>query len=264
MGTKILLCPPAYFHIDYEINPWMHIENNVTGQTVFDQYKMLKDTYTKLNIPFQELTPTKGLPDQVYTTDVGYPEGNIFIKANYKYPQRQKESGIAAAFFKSNGYEIKTIPEDIFFEGEGDFLKVEDKYFFGWGKRSMKEAKRYIEEILKKDIIDIELTDPYFYHLDTCLGLISTDIAIINEKAHTSEGLEKIHNQFKTVIKASTEDNNKLACNLVVVDKNVIINDISDELKNEIESYGYTVHRVNTSEYIKGGGSVKCLSLQIF
>ncbi len=264
MNYKVILCPPTYYNIEYEINPWMHIENKVTGQTVFDQYAMLKNTYQKLDIPFYEIIPSKGLPDQVYITDSGHPEGNIFIKSNYKYPQRKKESEIAADFFKENGYEIKTLPERIFFEGQGDLLKVEEKYFMGWGKRTSRQAKKYLEDILQNEVIDIELIDPYFYHLDTCLGLLTKDIAIINDKAFTKEGLDKIKAQFNTIIIASKEDNNCLACNLVVIDKNVIINEISKELKNAIESYGFAVHMVPTSEYIKGGGSIKCLSLQVF
>lgn len=264
MTKKILLCPPTFYDIEYEINPWMNISNKVNRKQAFEEYNLLKQCYQKIGVNFYELTPTQGLPDQVYTTDTGHPEGNIFIKSNYRYPQRRKEADIAAEFFKSKGYEIKTIPDNIFLEGQGDFLKVNGTYFFGWGKRSSFEAKEYLEKIVQKEIIDIELKDPYFYHLDTCLGPLSADTAIICESAFTPENLEKIKKQFKTLIPTSKEDNDVLACNLIVVDKNVIVNGISQSLKSKIESLGYTVHTVPMKEYLKGGGSIKCVSLQIF
>lgn len=264
LSYNVILCPPDYYNIEYEINPWMHIENKVTGRTVFEEYDLLKKTYDKLGIKYYEIKPTKGLPDQVYITNAGHPEGNIFIKANFRYPQRRPEADIAVELFKENGYEIKTVPQDIFFEGQGDLLKVGNKYFMGWGYRSDQKAKGYLEEILKTEITDLQLIDPFFYHLDTSLGLLSEDIAIINDKAYKPEGLAKLEKSFKNLIRVSKEDNNVLACNMVIIDKNIVVNEISEELKNKIESYGFSVYRVPMNEYIKGGGSVKCVSLQIF
>ena len=58
-----LLCPPVYFDIEYSINPWMHIEEKVNRSDVLNEYRHLKKLYDKLNVPYDELTPTNGLPD---------------------------------------------------------------------------------------------------------------------------------------------------------------------------------------------------------
>ena len=46
-------------------------------------------------------------------------------------------------------------------------------------------------------------------------------------------------------------------------EKNIITPIISDKLKGQIEQAGYTVHMVDLSEFIKGGGGPHCLTNRI-
>ena len=88
---------------------------------------------------------------------------------------------------------------------------------------------------------------------------------MINPVAFTKEGIELINSQFKNIIIADEQDNNLLACNLVVNKNDVFIGKgISEKLKRELESYGFTVIEINMTEFLKGGGSVKCLTQEIF
>lgn len=96
---KILLCPPTFFNIEYEINPWMDIESEIDRDKVLQEYDELKATYAKLGVEYFEMQPNHELPDQVYTTDTGHPEANTFIKSNFKFIQRRHEADIAEAFF---------------------------------------------------------------------------------------------------------------------------------------------------------------------
>jgi N-dimethylarginine dimethylaminohydrolase len=261
----LILCPPLHFDITYEINPWMNTQIQVNKNTVHQQYTSLKKMYESIGILFKEITPEAGLSDQVYTTDTGHAERNIFIKSNFRYPERRNESLLMAHFLEKKGYEIKTIPEGIYFEGQGDFVRNTNAYFLGHGKRSMKEAAPFLEKILKKQVIPIELPDPYFYHLDTCFSSLSTDVALMYLPAFTSEGSQKIKGHFKTVISIDESDAKQFVCNLVVYGNHLIINSgISESLEKTLADLGFEVHRVDMSEYIKGGGSVKCISLQLY
>ncbi|MDA1317347.1 MAG: arginine deiminase family protein [bacterium] len=261
---KILLCPPTYYDIKYEINPWMDIDNPVDRSLAQEQYERLKQTYNLLHVPYDELLPNKDVPDQVFTTDTGHAEGNIFIRANFKYDERKKEAEIAEHYFKTKGYSIHTLPEGIYFEG-GDLLKFEDTYILGWGKRTSKEAKAYIEKNLDVEIISLELPDEAFYHLDTCVAPITKDVVIANMEALTSEGIKSLKHHFNTIIPTTKEDNELLACNLMNIDgKAVLTQGISSTLQAELRPYVDLINTVPMSEYIKGGGSVHCVSLEIF
>ena len=261
---KLLLCPPKFYDIRYEINPWMDKNNPINKQKSQQQYDKLKETYNTLGIKYFELPPEKDLPDQVFTTDIGHAEGKIFIRASFKYKERRKEADIAESFFKKKGYKIYALPQKVYFEG-GDFIKSGDKYFFGWGKRSSHDAIFYLEKALDAEIIPIELPDDYFYHLDTCFAPISDSIAVANLGALTKEGISTLKKHFPKIIPTNDQDNQMMACNLIAVDKNAILTQgISKDLKKNLTPYLDLIGTVPMGEYLKGGGSIHCVSFEIF
>ncbi len=262
---KIIICPPRYYEIEYSINPWMNINTKINSKKANEQYTSLKEAFIKHGAEVIELTPEKGLPDMVYTSNAGYVEGDTFVKANFKAQQRKREADTAEKFFIEKKYQVFDLPENIIFEGEGDVIRSKSKYFLGYGQRSDLMAKDYLEDIIGKRFIELELVNPYFYHLDTCFGPLSDDIVVINESAFTEDSLVRIYDKFKHVITTNETDNSVLACNLVVIGNNVVIGKgISEELRNSIKKYKYNIIETDMSEFLKGGGSVKCLALEIF
>lgn len=262
---KVLLCPPTFYDIEYEINPWMHVENKVDKVKVWEEYGMLKSTYQSLGVEVLEIEPIKGLPDMVYAANIGFSLGNKFVVSNFRYRERQEESKYAKKFFENLGFKVIELPQDIFFEGQGDLLAIGGKYFMGWGKRSSREAIEILNKELVISCMDFELRDPYFYHLDMSLGPLDSKTALINPRSFTDEEFSKLRSQFKNIIETSEEDNKFMACNLIAVDKTVVVaKGISDKLKNEIGKYGFKVIEIPMDEFRKGGGSIKCLTLEFY
>lgn len=261
---RILLCPPDYYDIEYEINPWMHISNKVDKSKVENAYNQIKDLYVSLGVEVYEIEAAKGLPDMVYTANFGQVAGTQFIRSNFKYEQRRKEADLASEYFqKKFGFETVALPEDIFFEGQGDLLNDGNRFFFGWGKRSDKRAKPFLEKYIGREVIDFELVNPYFYHLDTALTPLSPEIVVYNPQSFTKEGIDTIHKTFKTYIETNEVDSKVIACNMVRVGKHVVHGaGISAELQEALTNLGFVLHAIDTTEYIKGGGSVKCVSFE--
>jgi N-dimethylarginine dimethylaminohydrolase len=261
---KILLCRPDYFDIEYEINPWMHIENKVNKANVQQEYAQLKSLIENLGAEVLEIEPQPNLPDMVYTANLGYVDNNKFIVANFKFPERQKESKFAKKYFADLGFEVLELPSELIWEGQGDLLSSGDKLFAGYGKRSDLDAANYIENILNKKIIKLELIDPYYYHLDTCFAPLDENLVVINDNSFTEEALESIYENFEKVILTSDNDNKFLCCNLITIDKNILVSKgISDKLISDFQNFGYEVHLLEMNEFQKGGGSVRCLTLDI-
>ena len=262
---KVLLCPPTFYDIEYEINPWMHLQNKVNKDKAWEEYEGLKNTYKSLGLKVLEMTPVKDLPDMVYAANIGFPLGNNFILSNFRYKQRRKEADFAKEYFKNLGFKIFTFLENIYFEGQGDLLTIGGKFFLGWGQRSSRHAKDILNKKLGIECIDLELRDAYFYHLDMSLGSLDSKTALINPRSFTDEGLSKLKNEFPNIIETTEDDNKFMACNLVVVDKTVVIaKGISDKLKNAIEKYGFKVLAISMDEFRKGGGSIKCLTMEFY
>ncbi len=261
---RILLCPPTNFDIEYEINPWMHVERKVDKAKAMAAYDDLKRIYESLGVQVFEIPQEKDLPDMVYVTDTGHAVGDIFIAANFRYPERRRESAVVAKYLEDKfGFTTAHIPDGIFFEGHGDLVVSDEVYFMGYGKRSMIEALPYLQKYISQPVIPIELVDPYYYHLDTCFAILNPEVALINPTSFTKKGLEQIHSHFKRVIEASPIDHQVLACNLVTIDNHLITAlGISDTLQTELEKLGFIVHLVDTVEYRKGGGSVRCMTFE--
>lgn len=64
-------------------------------------------------------------------------------------------------------------------------------------------------------------------------------------------------------IVVDTLDAGSFACNAVNIDDNVIVNRASPALKQALEAAGFVVHEVGLSEFLKAGGSAKCLTLKL-
>ena len=259
------MCPPVHYEIRYQINPWMDINTPVNRQKATEEHEALKLTFKDLGAEVLEMQQQKHLPDMVFAANVGHPQGNMFIKSNFKYKERREEAEIAKKYFQELGFIIKELPSDVIWEGQGDLLTVEGKYFLGWGKRSDYEAKKYLSEYLQADVIDLKLIDPYFYHLDVSLFPLNEKTAAINPRSFDKESLKKLYDSFENIIILEEEHNKNMACNGVVIGNTVVVpKNTSKSLEEEYRKHGFSVREVSMDEYKKSGGAVKCLTLEFF
>jgi N-dimethylarginine dimethylaminohydrolase len=60
-----------------------------------------------------------------------------------------------------------------------------------------------------------------------------------------------------------TEDAGNFACNAVNVGNTIFMNKASDALKSRLLVAGFKVNEVDLSEFLKAGGSAKCLTLKL-
>ena len=60
-----------------------------------------------------------------------------------------------------------------------------------------------------------------------------------------------------------TMDAGNFACNAVNIGDRVILNKASEPLKARLMLAGFRVHEVELSEFLKAGGSAKCLTLKL-
>ena len=64
MSTRphILMCPPDYYGIEYEINPWMSRTRQADQKLAMEQWNGLVAVLTRLGVEISQLTPAAGLP----------------------------------------------------------------------------------------------------------------------------------------------------------------------------------------------------------
>ncbi len=255
------MCPPDYFGIDYEINPWMHKKNQPDIVLAKKQWENLKNIFKSIGVNVSELTPQKGCPDMVFVANAGLPINGKFILSNFAFKERMPEVKHFEKFF-SEKFEIIKLPKDVKFEGQGDAFFAKGKLFLGYGFRSSKKAKDELKKHLKQgqDIVHLKLKNPNFYHLDTALAYIGDD-NFLTVKGAFSEEAEKKLKKEGNIIYLSDDDAKNFAANCIVFERNIILNKASKNLKNTLKKLNFNVIESKTSEFIKSGGSVRCLSL---
>lgn len=265
---SILMCPPTYFEIDYEINPWMHLEKKANNQLAKKQWDNLVKAISSQNYRIQLLEPAPHLPDLVFI-DCGLEYQNYFIPSNFKHYQRQGERRIYVEWFKQKGYQILDLDNSYSFEGHGDSLwGKKNLLFLGYGFRTSPNLAKEIIKILKNkteinfEIEEIELTNESFYHLDTCFCPINENLALVYPKAISKDSMKILNNYFDLIIVDDLEAS-KFACNSLVLDKCLIMPAGSKKVIEKLNKLNYEVIEVEMTEFMKSGGACKCLSLPI-
>jgi N-dimethylarginine dimethylaminohydrolase len=260
---KVLMCAPSHYTIRYEINPWMKIDNRVEPTHAQAQWEGLYRALEKLGARVSLIPQKDGCPDMVFTANAGVAQGKTFIPSHFRFEQRQLEEMAFIRYFRKKGYTIRDAAKKLFFEGEGDLLSFGDTLFGGFRYRSEMEALSRVSHALSKRVISLELSKPHFYHLDTCFLPLDKRSVLYYPDAFDRYGRQAIGHFVENPIPVSKEDAYRFACNGIRIGRTVLLNKASRSLKNKIGKAGYRVVEVPTSEFMKAGGSVKCLILKL-
>ena len=65
------------------------------------------------------------------------------------------------------------------------------------------------------------------------------------------------------MIEVRTEEAARFACNAVVLGRHVVLNTGCPQLESDLRARGYSLYSTELDEFIKAGGSAKCLTLRL-
>ncbi len=253
------MCRPDHYEVSYSINPWMDPKVPVDQKLAKFQWQKIKNLIQDfLKLKVNTINQKQGLPDMVFSTDSGLVYQKNYLQANFKYPQRQPEPNQYAVWFKKHGFKIKKIPAQYKFEG-GDFLFWQTKILAGFGFRTQKNSLKQIEQIMQKEIIPLQLTDPYLYHLDMALTPLDQKTLVCYPGAFSPQSFKKLKN-IAQVIEASRHDVLNFSLNSLVYHRKIIVNKGFNSFLPQLMSRNFKVAEVDVSEFKKAGGGIHCLS----
>lgn len=260
------MCPPTYFDIDYEINPWMHTDNRVDHDLAQKQWEQIKDIYLRLGNTVEVLEPVKGLPDLIFTANAALVIGGKAMLARFRYPQRQGETKYNQAWLEANADRIGITDIRLSrhnFEGEGDALFTGDTIIAGYGPRSDQAAHQELAEFFNLKVISVKLVDPYFYHLDTCFSPLSQGVAMYLPAAFDADGVAALKGHFKTLITATPREAAAYGLNAVSDGHNVVMSNMAPTLARQLKEHGFNPITTPITEFHKSGGAVRCVTLEL-
>tara|TARA_Y100001937_G_C7095884_1_gene320047 strand:+ start:433 stop:1218 length:786 start_codon:yes stop_codon:yes gene_type:complete len=257
-----LLCSPDYFTVEYSINPWM-VGEKIDLAVARNQWADLCNSIQHIGGKVKIINPVKNLPDMVFAANSGIVHNNSVVMSRMKYKERQGETSHYRAWFKSEGYNIIDLMPGISFEGCGDALVYENSLIGSYGFRSDKKALEVTASALGLNLFTLALSDPRFYHLDTCFCRISKDKAIYYPAAFKQGEIKKLQGVID-LIPISEDDARLFMCNSMLVNGVLLIPSSQNEIGKKIRNtMGIKTCTVNLSEFLKSGGSVQCLCLKI-
>lgn len=261
--ARILMCPPDFYGIEYEINPWMSRSRGASFELARAQWQNLHDALIQLGVQVELMTPQPGLPDLVFTANAGLMFGSQFYSSRFRHEVRARETPHFDAWFASHGYTVETLPSGMYFEGAGDALFCGKTLFAGYRTRSDARGHQHLAQLLHRQVLPLELVDKRFYHLDTCFCPLAPGEALWFPPAFDNYGRKVIESNIPRLLIVNEAEAVRFGCNAVVVGKKVIVNSGCPELMTSLQERGYQTMSVELDEFLKAGGSAKCLTLRL-
>jgi N-dimethylarginine dimethylaminohydrolase len=244
----------------------------VDKEAALRQWEALKAAYEKIKISVEVIEAGGDQPDFCFCANQSFPflDGHsrpAVILSRMKNESRAQEVPYYERWYSSRGwrtYELsKAVPN---FEGMGDAIRHPTKnvLFGGIGPRSAEAAWPEVAKISDTPVIPVRLKDARFYHLDTCLACLDASTAMWIPDAFDAPTQERLKAAFEQLVEVPPKDAANFACNAHCPDgKHVILQKGSTETVAELKKRSFKPIEVDTGEFIKSGGSVFCLKLEL-
>jgi arginine dihydrolase len=267
---RALVCPPKYFDVIDQKNPYMSKERAVDRAKARSQWENFCSVLQQSGCELETIEPVAGLEDMVFAANQvfvgekpGY--GKFVVPSRMVYESRQREVPFYAQWFRDHDYRVIEIDfgED-YLEGHGDLLWHPDgsRIYGGYGFRSTRGGVEKFAAAMSEmgiPVVPLGLVDSYCYHLDTCLCPLNHEAALIFAGAYCAAALASIHKHWNRIHLLDADEAHHFMGNGIVVNDRYITPRMSPQLRAILHQEGLTPVVVETSEFEKAGGSVSCL-----
>ena len=261
-ARRYAMTSPTFFAVEYAINPWMDVTTPVDVDLAQAQWEGLYQTYLRLGHQVDVIEPVPGLPDMVYAANGGFIAQDIAIVARFRFAERAGESRAYAEWMSSLGY--RPVSTRHVNEGQGDLLMIGEMVLAGYGFRTDRRAHSEISAALRVPVVSLELVDPRFYHLDTALAVLDDHTIAFYPPAFSATANDQLHALFPDAIVVGSADAFVLGLNVVSDGLHVVLPSAATGFATQLGEAGFEPVGVDLSELLKGGGSVKCCTLEVF
>jgi N-dimethylarginine dimethylaminohydrolase len=267
---KALVCPPDYFDVVDQKNPYMLREHPVDRAKARAQWEDFCGVLQQNGCEIETVDPVEGLEDMVFAANqifvgerLGY--GKFAVPSRMVYPSRQREVPFFADWCRGRGFRLIELEfGDDYLEGHGDLIWHPDgsRIYAGYGFRStLGGIEKFAAAMSEMSIpvVPLQLIDRYCYHLDTCLCPLNNDAALVFAGAFDAEALASVHKYWTRVHLLDAQEAHRFMGNGIVVNGRYITPYVTPQLQAILAQEGLTAAVVDTSEFEKAGGSCFCM-----
>ena len=254
---------PTFFAVEYAINPWMDTSTPVDTHVAMNQWETLRQTYKELGHTVELVEPVAGLPDMVYAANGGLLVNGKAVVARFAYPQRAGESAAYAEWMTRHGFdpaETRHVNE-----GQGDLLVVGSIVLAGYGFRTDRQAhdeiagaRRGCRWSASSWSTRASTTSTPRWRCSTTPPSPTTRRRSATSRARSCSSCSPTPSRWPAptpTCSASTPC--PTACNVVHARRRHRLR------RAALREAGFRPIGVDLSELLKGGGSVKCCTLEV-
>ena len=263
-------------------NPYIDVKHSVDKAKVAKQHKAVETAFQHM-VTYRLPHTTDKLPDIVFVANGGLALPRLpvplVILPHMKYAQRKAELPYLEAMFAKLGIATHPFPGSKAAPFEG---AAELKWFHGGqlaicgpGWRSTRETFRRLNHLLKEiyeeyglespELLVLPLISDNYYHLDVAMLEFDDTKCVIHKRAFSPASIRALQKAlgFRNVTVLDTTDS--FCLNAVVDGPRLITHKLTDPGVRPIleRATGRRVHEVDTSEFERSGGSVRCMTLDI-
>jgi N-dimethylarginine dimethylaminohydrolase len=262
------MCPPTWFDVVYAINPWMDPRVPVDRDRAYAQWSALVAAYRQAGHRVDLLDAVPGLPDMVFAANGATVVDGRTLGARFATSQRAGEAAAHRVWHRHHGvlYGGRGLADPVAVnEAEGDFAVLSSVVLAGHGFRTSLDAHAELATLTGREVVSLELVDPRFYHLDVALAVLDadTDHIAYHPPAFSPRTQDVLAERFPDAVLADEADACAFGLNLVGDGRNVFMPTGAQHLRDALEDLGYVPVEIDTSELLRGGGSVKCCTQEI-
>jgi N-dimethylarginine dimethylaminohydrolase len=304
MSHAVLMGHPGAFAIRSGANPhtrdFFGRRKKVNRELALDQWNQLKETFEALGLRVEVVPPVEVLPGLVFPANAGFRYGDTFYLSNL-HSGRAKEVEHYRAVLEKLTLKIEKFPSSHRMEGEADFFPVGDPsgdpqkrtFLFTSGKleqqrwefrpgfppykriygfRSDRSALSALQQIVKEEILPLELSQEAHYHGDTVFYSFgpNREFLLTYLDGLTPASQQLLRRKFgDRIVPLSPEDGKAFGANSFQADtvhygKKQHMLFMPDGLTlrayDDVRARGVLPHPVDVSEFLgKGGGAIKCM-----
>ncbi|MCY7970906.1 dimethylarginine dimethylaminohydrolase family protein [Bacillus spizizenii] len=260
---KVVLCSPEHMTIKDVINETQkHFEvDNIHVKTATDQHNRFVEALRSHNIEVIHLPVRDGLPEQVFTRDIGFVIGEKAFLSSMTEPIRQGEEAIIKDFFHRQGISY-TRMLNTSIEG-GDVIIDEDIVYVGISQRTDMSAIGQLKEALPEyTVVPVQLHEK-FLHLDCVFNIVSENEALIYPNALEPEAVHMLAKRYD-LIEVPEDEQFTLGTNVLSIGRKTIISlPCNRHVNQQLSIRGYHIIEIDLSEIIKSGGSFRCCTMPL-
>ena len=261
-------------------NPYIDIHHKVNRHAAIKHHRALEHALRN-TIVYTIDNPQHILPDIVFTANGGLSLPRLRKKTillpNMKYKQRQEELPYLIDIYKNLRLNIIPYPGKEPFEGQAElkWFHGGTKAVCGYGHRSTKKTFQELDHFFKKiygqhhmvapELLVLPITSYDYYHLDVAMLEFDDSKCIVHKRAFSEASITRLKKFLgpENVFVIDVKDT--FCLNAVIDGPTLITHKLIADVKQKLEQITQrSVKMIDTHEFEQSGGSVRCMTLDIY